>query len=143
MKQYKDLINHILTSGQTKEDRTGTGTLSVFGYQTRFDLQQGFPAITTKKLAWKSVVSELLWFMKGSTDERVLSEILHGNRYLLNKTTIWTDNAQSSYWKPNAAFNGDLSHVYGYQWRKFPVANWQESTTLIKKSTFVDSWPIS
>ena len=78
MKQYHDLLNDIMSTGVQKKDRTGVGTFSVFARQLRFDLTQGFPAITTKKLVWKSVVSELLWFLEGTSDERRLREILHG-----------------------------------------------------------------
>jgi thymidylate synthase len=116
MKQYHDALNHILETGKKKDDRTGVGTQSVFGYQMRFDLQEGFPAITTKKLAWKSVVSELLWFLEGSGDERRLAKILHGTRDS-SKSTIWTANADAEYWKPKAKFDGDLGRVYGVQWR--------------------------
>jgi thymidylate synthase len=101
-----------------KTDRTGVGAISTFGYQMRFNLQQGFPAVTTKRLAWKSVVSELLWFLEGSTDERRLAEILYGTRDLAN-STIWTDNANADYWKHKAKFEGDLGKGYGYQWRNF------------------------
>lgn len=118
MKQYKQALEFILENGKLKSDRTGVGTRSVFGYQMRFNLQDGFPAVTTKKLAWKSVVSELLWFLEGSSDERRLAEILHGTRDL-NKETIWTANANAAYWKPFAKFEGDLGNVYGKQWRNF------------------------
>jgi len=118
MKQYKKALEYILEHGQDKSDRTGVGTRSVFGYQMRFDLSEGFPVTTTKKIAWKSVVSELLWFLEGSSDERRLAEILHGTRDE-NKKTIWTANAQADYWKPKAQFEGDLGKVYGYQWRNF------------------------
>jgi thymidylate synthase len=84
----------------------------------RFNLQEGFPATTTKKLAWRAVVSELLWFLEGSGDERRLAEILHGTRDL-SKTTIWTANAKADYWLPRAHFEGDLGRVYGVQWRDF------------------------
>jgi len=84
----------------------------------RFNLQEGFPAVTTKKLAWRAVVSELLWFLEGSGDERRLAEILHGTRDA-NKKTIWTANAEADYWKPNAVFEGDLGRVYGVQWRQW------------------------
>jgi thymidylate synthase len=116
MKQYLDLLQDVLDNGQTQTDRTGTGTISVFGRQQRYDLQQGFPAVTTKRLAWKSVVSELLWFIEGSGDERRLAELLHGTRDE-DKNTIWTDNATAPYWAPNAKFAGDLGRVYGVQWR--------------------------
>jgi thymidylate synthase len=118
MKQYNDALKFILENGVKSEDRTGEGTLSYFGLQMRFDLQKGFPAVTTKKLAWKSMVSELLWFIEGSGDERRLAEILHGTRDA-EKTTIWTGNANAPYWKPKAKFEGDLGRVYGVQWRRW------------------------
>ena len=116
MNQFHQALKHILENGKQKTDRTGVGTTSVFGYQMRFDLQLGFPAVTTKKLAWKSVVSELLWFLEGSGDERRLAEILHGTRDA-EKKTIWTANAEAGYWKPKSKFVGDLGRVYGVQWR--------------------------
>jgi thymidylate synthase len=124
MKQYKEALEFILNNGKDKQDRTGVGTRSVFGYQMRFDLQKGFPATTTKKLAWKAVVSELLWFLEGSGDERRLAEILYGDRnartdHGVLKPTIWTANAQADYWKPKARFDGDLGRVYGVQWRRW------------------------
>lgn len=118
MKQYLDLLQKILEHGITSSSRTGIDTLSLFGEQLRFDLTQGFPAITTKKLAWKSVVSELLWFIEGSGDERRLAEIQWGTRDP-SKTTIWTANANSDYWKPNAQFDGDVGRIYGVQWRSW------------------------
>ncbi len=118
MKQYHELLEDILANGEQKDDRTGVGTLSVFGRQLRFNLQDGFPAITTKKLAWKSVVSELLWFLEGTGDERRLAEILHGTRDS-SKTTIWTGNANADYWTPKARYDGDLGRVYGVQWRQW------------------------
>jgi thymidylate synthase len=122
MRQYLDLLQDILDNGQEKNDRTGVGTISVFGRQLRFDLSKGFPAVTTKKLAWKACKSELIWFLEGSNDERRLAEILHDTRDTGN-TTIWTGNAQAEYWKPKATFQGDLGRVYGVQWR-----NWQSSS---------------
>ena len=116
MKQYHEALKQILENGKNKTDRTGVGTRSVFGYQMRFNLQEGFPAVTTKKLAWRAVVSELLWFLEGSGDERRLAEILHGTRDS-SKNTIWTANAEADYWKPKAKFEGDLGRVYGVQWR--------------------------
>ena len=115
---YLELCERILETGTLSEDRTGVGTLSLFGEQLRFDLRQGFPAITTKKLAWRSVVAELLWFIEGSGDERRLAEIQFGTRDK-SKKTIWTANAEAEYWLPKARFNGDLGRVYGVQWRKW------------------------
>ena len=115
MKQYLDLLQDILDNGEEKDDRTGIGTFSVFGRTMRFDLRGGFPAVTTKKLAWKACVGELLWFIEGSSDERRLAEITHGTRE--DVVTIWTPNALSPYWKHKAKFEGDLGRVYGVQWR--------------------------
>lgn len=117
---YLNALNEILEQGNDRPDRTGIGTKSIFGLQMRFDLTQGFPAITTKKLAWKAVVSELLWFIEGSGDEYRLREILHGERYS-DKKTIWTDNAQADYWvkKKLQRHPGDLGRVYGVQWRRW------------------------
>jgi thymidylate synthase len=116
MQQYLDALQYVLDHGVEKTDRTGVGTISTFGMQQRYDLSKGFPAVTTKKLAWKSVLSELLWFIEGSGDERRLAEILHGTRDS-GKTTIWTGNATADYWAPRAKFEGDLGRVYGVQWR--------------------------
>jgi thymidylate synthase len=116
MKQYLELLQDILDNGETKDDRTGTGTISVFGRHLRFDLRRGFPSVTTKKLAWKACVGELLWFIEGSSDERRLAEITHGNT---GAVTIWTPNAHAPYWKPKAKFDGDLGRVYGVQWRQW------------------------
>jgi len=121
MKQYHDLLQDILDNGEIKDDRTGVGTYSVFGRHLRFDLRRGFPAITTKKLAWKACVGELLWFIEGSQDERRLAEITHGTKD--GKVTIWTPNALAPYWKPKAKFEGDLGRVYGVQWR-----HWNKDT---------------
>ena len=131
--QYLDALKYVLENGTTKTDRTGTGTISVFGMQQRYDLSKGFPAITTKKLAWKAVVSELLWFIEGSGDETRLREILHGSTES-SKTTIWSANATAPYWKAKAKFDGDLGRVYGVQWR-----HWR---TLIERGvgTFKDDF---
>ena len=124
MKQYQDLIRHVLQYGEDVNDRTGVGTKSVFGYQMRFDLSAGFPAVTTKKLAWKSVVSELLWFLEGSTDERRLAELTFGKHRteLVGKHTIWTANADKQgkdLGYVNNEFTKELGPVYGSQWRNF------------------------
>ena len=119
MKQYQELLHYILENGEEKDDRTSIGTYSIFGYNLRFDLNNGFPAVTTKKLAWKSVVGELLWFIEGSGDERRLAEITHGSRD--GTVTIWTPNALAPYWKHKAQYEGDLGRVYGVQWR-----DWQK-----------------
>lgn len=116
MNQFLTALEQVLNQGTPKSDRTGTGTISHFGMQQRYNLAESFPAVTTKKLAWRSVVSELLWFIEGSGDERRLAEILHGTRDS-SKTTIWTDNARADYWTPQAEFEGDLGRVYGVQWR--------------------------
>jgi len=113
---YLDALLDILNTGEHRPDRTGIGTISKFGLQLKFNLQEGFPAITTKRLAWKSVVSELLWFIEGSGDENRLKEILYGSR-TSTESTIWSGNANADYWKPKARFKGDLGRVYGVQWR--------------------------
>ena len=115
MKEYLNALQNVLSNGTKRGDRTGVGTIGLFGMQQRYDLSKGFPAVTTKKLAWKAVVGELLWMLEGSGDERRLAEITHGSRD--GTTTIWTPNALSSYWKPHAQFEGDLGRVYGVQWR--------------------------
>ena len=119
-KVYLGALKNILENGEDRPDRTGVGTRSIFGLQMRFNLEDGFPAITTKKLAWKAVVSELLWFIEGSGDEYRLREILHGDRYS-KKRTIWTDNAEADYWvkKKLQRHPGDLGRVYGVQWRRW------------------------
>ena len=127
MKQYLDLLKYILDNGEDKDDRTGVGTRSVFGYQLRFNLRYSFPAVTTKRLAWKACVGELLWFLEGSRDERRLAEITHGTRD--GVSTIWTPNALAPYWKPKAEFEGDLGRIYGVQWRHWqtPIVHAQET----------------
>jgi thymidylate synthase len=121
MRQYLNDLQFILDNGEIRGDRTGTGTIGVFGMQTRYDLRKYFPAVTTKKLAFKAVISELLWFIEGSSDERRLAEILYSQprSELADKKTIWTANANASYWTPKAKFKGDLGVVYGVQWRKW------------------------
>jgi thymidylate synthase len=125
MKQYLQSLRDVLDHGEDKTDRTGTGTISLFGHQSRYNLQDGFPAVTTKKLAWKSVVSELLWFLEGSTDERRLAEILHGTRDI-SKKTIWTANADNqgvSLGYTNTDDVKELGPVYGKQWVDFGGVN--------------------
>ena len=128
MKTYLDAMRQVLDTGTIRKDRTGTGTIGLFGMQQRYNLAEGFPAVTTKKLAWKACVGELLWFIEGSSDERRLAEITHGNR---EQTTIWTDNATAPYWKPKAQFPGDLGRVYGVQWRHWRTHDkeWQRTET--------------
>lgn len=120
MKQYLDALQHILDNGEDVSDRTGVGTRTVFGYQMRFNLQEGFPAVTTKKLAWRSVVGELLWFLEGSTDERRLAEITFekGRAKCWDRKTIWTANAEAQ-GKALGYEDGELGPVYGKQWRDF------------------------
>ena len=117
---YLDLLKHVLDTGEDRSDRTGVGTKSVFGAQLKFDLTKGFPTVTTKKLAWKSMLSELLWMIEGSGDEYRLREILHGDRYS-EKTTIWTENAKADYWvkRRQQRHPGDLGRIYGVQWRRW------------------------
>ena len=115
MNLYLNALRQVLEQGTQKGDRTGVGTISMFGMQQRYNLAESFPAVTTKKLAWKSCVGELLWMIEGSGDERRLAEITYGTRE--GVVTIWTPNALAPYWKPKAEFEGDLGRVYGVQWR--------------------------
>lgn len=117
---YLNAMADILANGDIRPNRTGISTIGIFGLQMRFDLTKGFPAVTTKKLAWRAMSSELLWFIEGSGDEFRLREILHGDRKS-PKPTIWTANAQSEAWtsKHQQKHPGDLGRVYGVQWRKW------------------------
>ena len=131
MKQYLDALQHILDNGEDKDDRTGVGTKSVFGYQMRFNLREGFPAVTTKKLAWNAVVGELLWMLEGSGNERRLAEITHDTRDD-NVNTIWTANLNAPYWASKTLTTGDLGRVYGIQWRSWRYTGEQSTQTLYK-----------
>jgi thymidylate synthase len=163
MKTYLDALRFVLENGEIRDDRTGVGTIGVFGMQQRYDLSKGFPAVTTKKLAFKSCLSELLWFIEGSDDERRLAEILHGTRDM-SKKTIWTDNATAPYWlekkpakrrglvmnvdtpadKTQYALNSEvadvatndmtLGRVYGVQWRQWRVPYDYVSYTTVKNT---------
>ena len=121
MKNYLELLTDVLNNGEERHDRTGVGTISVFGRSLRFNLKDGFPAVTTKKLAWKSVVSELLWFLEGSTNEHRLAEIKNDNKPYdqlteTEKKTIWTLNSENQ-GKSLGYGNGELGPIYGYNWR--------------------------
>ena len=125
MKEYHDLLEHILKNGIGKTDRTGTGTVSVFGYQMRFDLQKGFPLITTKKLHLRSIIHELLWFISGDTNIKYLKD---------NGVSIWDEWADK---------DGNLGPVYGYQWRSWPGCNGEKIDQLAKVIEQIKSSPDS
>lgn len=116
--QYLNLLKDILENGQDRKDRTGVGTRAVFGRQLRFNLQEGFPLLTTKLTRFKSILGEMLWFLEGSGDERRLAEITFGTRDI-EKNTIWTQNAEAPYWVGKAKYMRDLGRVYGVQWRSW------------------------
>ena len=153
MKQYLDLLKDILENGSEREDRTGVGTISVFGRQLRFKMSDGFPAVTTKSLAWKALVSELLWFLEGSTNEHRLAEIKNDNKSYSELTekernTIWTLNAENQ----GASLgykDGELGPVYGKQWRSW--LGFDQITTVINqikdnptsRRLLVNAWNVS
>jgi thymidylate synthase len=125
MKQYLDLLDHVLKNGTKKSDRTGTGTISVFGYQMRFGLEEGFPVLTTKKLHLKSIIYELLWFIAGDTNIRYLKD---------NGVSIWDEWADK---------NGDLGHIYGYQWRSWPAEGGRKIDQLLNVISSIKKTPDS
>ena len=135
MKRYHDLIKQVLTHGTKKEDRTGTGTISLFGTQTRYNLQDGFPLVTTKKMFTKGIIAELLWFLEGSTDERRLAEIQYGKprEELIGKQTIWTANADAqgnALGYTNTDLIKQLGPIYGRQWRTLTNHTVDEVSTI-------------
>jgi thymidylate synthase len=125
VKQYLDLLQHVLDTGAPREDRTGTGTLSVFGHQMRFDLSEGFPALTTKKLHLKSIIHELLWFLKGETNVKYLQE---------NGVRIWNEWADG---------NGELGPIYGYQWRSWPTPKGEHIDQISRAIDQIKNNPLS
>jgi thymidylate synthase len=125
MIQYTDLLRHVLDKGRPREDRTGTGTLSVFGYQMRFNLEDGFPVVTTKKLHLKSIIHELLWFLAGDTNVKYLHE---------NGVRIWNEWADE---------NGNLGHIYGYQWRSWPASEGNSIDQITRLINEIKTNPIS
>ena len=133
MKQYLDALKYILEKGMDKKDRTGTGARAVFGMQMRFNMKDGFPAVTTKKLAFNSMKAELLWFIKGSSDVKELQKL---------GCHIWDANAEADYWKPKARFPGDLGRIYGVQWRKWK-ANGKEIDQLAEAIRLIKEEPDS
>ena len=148
MYQYLEALQCIMDDGEDVNDRTGVGTRTIFGYQMRFNLQEGFPAVTTKKLAWRSVVGELLWFLEGNTDERRLAEITFekDREQLSDKNTIWTANANKQakelgYVKDDDQDYKVLGPVYGHQWRNFDGEYWVSTPHL--KGTDQISWIIN
>src|SRR3989338_2439134 len=134
MKPYLDALKHILEKGVEKKDRTGVGTKAVFGMQMRFNMKDGFPAVTTKKLAFNSVKAELLWFIKGSSNVKELQEM---------GCHIWDANAEAPYWKPKARFPGDLGRIYGVQWRKWKNPEGKEIDQLAEAIKIIKENPTS
>ncbi len=125
MRQYLDLLEHVLNKGNERKDRTGTGTIGVFGYQMRFDLNEGFPVLTTKKLHLRSIIYELLWFLKGDTNIKYLND---------NKVSIWDEWADE---------NGDLGHIYGYQWRSWPTTEGEKVDQISNVIKSIKNDPVS
>ena len=125
MRQYLDLLQHVLDHGRPREDRTGTGTKSVFGYQMRFNLEEGFPVVTTKKLHLKSIIHELLWFLAGDTNVKYLQD---------NGVRIWNEWADE---------NGNLGHIYGFQWRSWPTPEGKSIDQISQLINDIKSNPIS
>ena len=125
MKQYLNLLQHVLDQGRPREDRTGTGTRSVFGYQMRFNLEEGFPVVTTKKLHLKSIIHELLWFLAGDTNVKYLQD---------NGVRIWNEWADE---------NGNLGHIYGYQWRSWPTPEGNAVDQISKLISNIKNDPLS
>lgn len=136
MKTYLNLLEDILVNGEMRDDRTGVGTISVFGRQLRFDLNAGFPAVTTKKLAWRAVKGELLWFLEGSGNERRLAEITHGTSD--DKVTIWTPNALDPKWLSQNKSKGDLGRIYGVQWRSWDTHSVRWTSSSESETVYVD-----
>ena len=140
MKNYLELLTDVLNNGEERDDRTGVGTISVFGRQLRFNLKDGFPAVTTKSLAWRSVVSELLWFLEGSTNEHRLAEIKNDNKPYdqlteKEKKTIWTLNSENQ-GKSLGLSNGELGPIYGYNWRHWKALAGKGHSKLGKTITY-------
>ena len=134
MKQYLDALKHVLENGVDRQDRTGTGTRAVFGMQMRFNMQDGFPAVTTKKLAFNALKAELLWFISGSSDVKELQKL---------GCHIWDANAEAPYWKPKAKFDGDLGRIYGVQWRRWKSPDGKEIDQLADAIKMINSNPSS
>ena len=142
MKNYLELLTDVLNNGEERDDRTGVGTISVFGRQLRFNLKDGFPAVTTKSLAWRSVVSELLWFLEGSTNEHRLAEIKNDNKPYnqlteSEKKTIWTLNSENQ-GKSLGLSNGELGPIYGYNWRHWKALAGKGHSKLGKTITYAN-----
>ena len=134
MKQYLDALKYVLEKGIDKKDRTGVGARAVFGMQMRFNMEEGFPAVTTKKLAFNSMKAELLWFIKGSSDVKELQKM---------DCHIWDANAEAPYWKPKARFPGDLGRVYGVQWRNWKNPEGKEIDQLVNAINMIKDDPNS